>query len=35
VKNVANVDTNAMVLFLQVAPIATPTRFCSAIKHST
>lgn len=34
VKNVAKVETKATVLSLHAAPVATPTRFCSAMKHS-
>lgn len=34
VKNVAKVEAKATVRSLQAAPIATPTKFCSAIKHS-
>lgn len=33
-KKVANADTNATVLSLHAAPIATPTTFCSAINPS-
>lgn len=34
VKNAAKVDTNATVRSRQAAPMPTPTRFCSAMKHS-
>ena len=34
VKNAANVLQKATVLSLVAHPIATPTRFCSAMKHS-
>ena len=32
-KNAANVEQKA-IFFLQLNPVVTPTRFCSAIKHS-
>lgn len=34
VKNAAKVETNATVRSRQAAPIPTPTKFCSAMKHS-
>ena len=33
-KNAAKVEAKVTARFLQAAPIATPTKFCSAMKHS-